>query len=628
MKKDNLPENPDQQENLEALEEQKTPAGESPADETIGADEVEQFLDADDAPVAEKDSADEDTADGEAVGADELEQFLEDDAAGENQEEDTAEDKSKKGVKKDKKKKDNRRFRFGTMATALTAAAVAAVILFNVVVGILADRFPLNLDLTKGQTYSLSDTSLEIIKGVTENLKKSEDRKVEIIIFQEEALFRDNASGNELGKILRQFYEALNTCVSMSGGRITVQYVDSTDPTIATKYKKYDVSSGDALLLCGDKYQKFLTYSAYSSSSDIFSYQQSAYSSYTFTSLVEKTLMTKLNAVASDKNLIMTMFVGHGEDEGTVSGLTSIYESNGYEIKQVDLSTTTEIDENTSIAVIPAPSKDYSKEELQRLRDWMDEDGLKGHNLMVLVNYAADCPELYGYLEEYYGIEVTDNLVMETDMNKMVNTLWGVSAYSSYVDIEDEDLTSGLSDGKVILGPTRQLLTHWGNASDSAKVNYDLLTYSESAKLIALKDALKSDEDDTSSADSSGEEEKDKSFAADEYPVIGMAHAQTYSFDSDNNQVENNVLVIGGMALASSSYLSSASLSNEDVLLNSVNTITGNEDAIVISGKSVQSDSLTLTQSAAMTMMVIFVIAIPVLTLVICLVVFIKRRHL
>ena len=221
---------------------------------------------------------------------------------------------------------------------------------------------------------------------------------------------------------------------------------------------------------------------------------------------------------------------------------------------------------------------------------------------------------------------MTDNLVMETDMNKIASMYLG--SYYSYVDVEDEDLTAGLSGGKVILGPTRQLLTHWGNESDSAKVNYDLLTYSESAKLIALKDALKSDEDDTSSADSSGEEEKDKSFAADEYPVIGMAHAQTYSFDSDNNQVENNVLVCGGMMLAESSFLSNAAFANEDVLLNSVNTITGNEDAIVISGKSVQSDSLTLTQSAAMTMMVIFVIAIPVLTLVICLVVFIKRRHL
>lgn len=111
------------------------------------------------------------------------------------------------GKKKPKKKRDNRRFRFGTMATVLTAAAVAVVVLFNVVVGILADRFPLNLDLTKDKTYSLSDTSLEIIKSV--------DKDVQILIFADEELFRDNVSAGEQGKILRQFYEALNSCVSL-----------------------------------------------------------------------------------------------------------------------------------------------------------------------------------------------------------------------------------------------------------------------------------------------------------------------------------------------------------------------------------------------------------------------------
>ena len=57
------------------------------------------------------------------------------------------------------------------------------------------------------------------------------------------------------------------------------------------------------------------------------------------------------------------------------------------------------------------------------------------------------------------------------------------------------------------------------------------------------------------------------------------------------------------------------------------NNLTGN-DAIVISGKSVKTDTMTLTESTVWTLMIIFVVVIPVVTLVICLVVFIKRRHL
>lgn len=43
------------------------------------------------------------------------------------------------------------------MATGLSVIVIAAVVLLNVVVGILADRFPLTFDLTKDKTFSLSE---------------------------------------------------------------------------------------------------------------------------------------------------------------------------------------------------------------------------------------------------------------------------------------------------------------------------------------------------------------------------------------------------------------------------------------------------------------------------------------
>ena len=94
-----------------------------------------------------------------------------------------------------------------------------------------------------------------------------------------------------------------------------------------------------------------------------------------------------------------------------------------------------------------------------------------------------------------------------------------------------------------------------------------------------------------------------------------------------SDKVTNNVVVCGGMWLANSTFLQNASFNNEDVLLSVANNLTGN-DAIVISGKSVKTDTMTLTESTVWTLMIIFVVVIPVVTLVICLVVFIKRRHL
>lgn len=121
-----------------------------------------------------------------------------------------------------------------------------------------------------------------------------------------EELFRDNVSAGEQGKILRQFYEALNSCVSLSGGKITVRYVDTTDPAATAPYEDYDISAGDVLLICGDRHQKFVGYNYYTYSSELWEAQTNSYYETSYTSVVEKTLMTRLNNVTSDQNLVMT----------------------------------------------------------------------------------------------------------------------------------------------------------------------------------------------------------------------------------------------------------------------------------------------------------------------------------
>ena len=61
-----------------------------------------------------------------------------------------------------------------------------------------------------------------------------------------------------------------------------------------------------------------------------------------------------------------------------------------------------------------------------------------------------------------------------------------------------------------------------------------------------------------------------------------------------------------------------------------VNGILGNEGAAELPGKTVTDNTLfnVETMSAAYTLFVIFAILLPVATLVVCLLVFLKRRHL
>ena len=61
--------------------------------------------------------------------------------------------------------KTNRKLRLGTTATLMTVVVIAAVMILNVIVGILFDAFPLSLDLTKDNTYTLSETSHKVAKN-------------------------------------------------------------------------------------------------------------------------------------------------------------------------------------------------------------------------------------------------------------------------------------------------------------------------------------------------------------------------------------------------------------------------------------------------------------------------------
>ena len=101
--------------------------------------------------------------------------------------------------KKARRRSDTRKLRYGAMATGLSVIVIAAVVLLNVVVGILADRFPLTFDLTKDKTFSLSEQGAAVADSI--------QKDVQITVFADESLFNTPNFGDERDTILRQFYQ-------------------------------------------------------------------------------------------------------------------------------------------------------------------------------------------------------------------------------------------------------------------------------------------------------------------------------------------------------------------------------------------------------------------------------------
>lgn len=538
---------------------------------------------------------------------DELSALLEEEKAEKDASKETADEDAKAPEEKPEKKRrerkprDSRKLRFGAMSTVITVVVIAAVVLLNVVAGLLNDRFPLTLDLTSDKDYSLSDQGKEVAAAI--------ENDVEVVVFTDEELFKSpNMGDDRLNMILRQFYQFSREFTNLTDGKVTFSYLDlNTNPTEAQKYSEYNVSSGSILFLSGER-SKTITVN------DLYTVEQSYYSGYTVSSLVEQALASGINAVGSGDTVYATILTGHGEDETAIGVLQSLLSLNGYEVDQVDFSSAQEIGENSTIVIIPGPTVDFNDNEIDRLRSWLSNNNQLGRNLMFYCNPQGNCPNLYGFLKEDYGIEVTSNLIQETDTSKVALSMTGALLPTAIPEVTD--YTSNSSTGKVVFSNGLQLILHNDSDPDKASIqNIPLLTFDDSAKLLSVSDAS-SEEGNTS----------EKLFDADEYPIVGMAVAHTDTY-VDNVLYEANVMVCG--SLESLYYINATQYTNEELILDNINALAGRDDAVNISSKTLSNDTLSFSASTCIILGIyVFTIGIPAIMLIICLIVFLRRRHL
>ena len=62
----------------------------------------------------------------------------------------------------------NRRFKHGSLATIMTVGLVVLVVLVNIIASMVADRLPVNIDLTDTKMYELSQESIDYVEQLKE----------------------------------------------------------------------------------------------------------------------------------------------------------------------------------------------------------------------------------------------------------------------------------------------------------------------------------------------------------------------------------------------------------------------------------------------------------------------------
>lgn len=506
-----------------------------------------------------------------------------------------------------------RRLRYGTAATVLTIVVIVGVLLLNIIADVLADRYPLALDMSSDKVFTLSEESVNIAETVKND--------VEIVVFSSEDIFLNPTTGASAGipefdTTLREFHNALRQYRTHSNNKVSFQFIDpDQEPAKYAAYEKYGVTSADILFISGERHKVC-------SISDLYALDDSnyyIYGTYEFYSNVEKVIASNIHNLQSENERVVQVLVGHEEDPYTIAGLKALYELNGYTFEELNITASAEFHKDAEVLLIAAPAQDYSDAEIKRVQEWMFNKGAYNRHLIVFTNPVASCPNLYELLDVEYGIQVTDELLLETDMNRMQN----YTPNYTLCDVPATKFTANsASTGKLSTPIARRLTTSWATeaAQDNAIANLStvLNSYPETARLIKLQDFNENKTDGIYQP------------PADQYPLTSMIAATINSYDNNTQQAAyGTVVVSGSAAMAYADFIQNGSLRNEDLLLDTVNSVTGHENSVSISNKILDTEMVVFTPNAQLIVgLGVFTVGIPVIVLIICVIVFLRRKNL
>ncbi len=321
----------------------------------------------------------------------------------------------------------SRKFKYGSLSVIMTCVVIAAVMIFNGVFKLLADKYLWYTDLTRDEIYTLSDAAVAALGNV--------DKDVHI-------LFCDDPDNIEAEYYSKMIYKtALG--LAEKNDYVHVENVNIwREPSAVNKFKtnsKDSIYSTDIIVYSGTEFRVYSLRSMFyfndSTSTAPWAYQG------------EKKLVSGILAVTQAESPIACITVNHGEPFMTDSALSetqyllSLLEDGGYEVQLIDLAHQ-DIPEDCRLIVVYDPQDDFlvadgvsTISEIEKLDRFLD-----GTNaLMVFVNPTTPVmPNLEEYLEEW-GIKFnrhTDNLgtTLGTTIRDYSNSLTedGMTVVGSY----------------------------------------------------------------------------------------------------------------------------------------------------------------------------------------------------
>lgn len=491
----------------------------------------------------------------------------------------------------------------GSIATAITAVFIVCVILLNVLVTALAQKYPISFDITNDKQNSIS----------AENIKYLKDVKKDVYIYVLGS--EDDFTGGYFSQYANYYYNAsdpsgkyyvqtvaLIKSYSKYNKKLHVSFVgaDSAESTeLKTKFSSYEFGLGDILLECsvnGNTRQKVITFA------DIYElYDDSGYASYGYTpytvsgSRLESALTSAIYYVTSEKTLTVGIPADYC-DESEISGLLASLQNYDYTITDITGPVLENIDTSIDALILFDMKADLTATDIAALEKFLENDGHYGKSIMYFDSVSSPAlPNLYAFLEKW-GIRYSDGILYETDTGNYLSddpSIFGsLNTRSEYSEgVNDSAYYYISTDNKPM-----ELLT------DTDKTLYTLLQTTDTV-YCKLKDG--------------GETEK-KSFP------VAVASKQT------SGDLNSNVIAFSSVDFLTTPYNNSALVGNIAFVAEVLNHSCGREATTVeLSVKTIDVTdfSASVTAGKILTMNLLFMLILPLSMVALGIVVYIKRKN-
>lgn len=524
------------------------------------------------------------------------------------------------------KKRNLKKLKFGSMSVAVLVLVIAIVIVLNLMANIMSKRYPMKVDLTPDKRYELTDESIQVLKDL--------DKDVEITVTSARDTF------GSMADYFRQMYasyygmnvelpydmipEILDkyTMYAEQGeGSIKVSYVDiNNNPDVVSKYKKSyngDITDGNMIISCGDRV-KVLT------NDDVIgmikpnqsSSQNAVTMSFVGESTITSAIMTVCDSQPVKAAIAKTMYdqAFYTQNYANLVESVDLYLNKfGYDCTDIDIANDELSTEDYDLVVIPVPASDFTPDIIEKLSDFLYNDGKYQKNMIYIPDVSAtELPNLTEFLADW-SLQVDDKIIYDEE-SKMVQVVlpemvsdtnpYGV-APATIASIADEEAIGALPNKSLpIVAPLARSISVLSKNNEC--VVKPLLQSASTSYLISLTD--KSDTKETGT-----------------YNVAAISSKET---QDGMSSLKSSVLVIGSSFMVDNSLLANNNTyNNASVFMNMVNSMTGKDGGVVIPDKALQQSTIAPTAKQAGVIKIAVIYVLPALVALAGIIVLLRRRN-